>query len=115
MFGVQQAKGGPHSGAGQGATPQGAGPTYLEAGLLRARFQDGKLVEVYQRGVLERRAEIVIKSRPVSRRARITGVFSWERNQIPNLVDSVRITALLLRTECGPHADVARLSKAPVL
>ncbi len=36
----------------------------------RARFQDGKLVEVYQRGVLERRAEIVIVSRPVIRRAR---------------------------------------------
>ena len=25
-------------------------------------------------------------------------MFSWERNQIPNLVDSVRITALLLKT-----------------
>ena len=54
MLGVQQAKGGPHSGAGQGSNPQGAGPTDLEAGLLRPRFQDGKLVEVYQRGVLER-------------------------------------------------------------
>ena len=104
MFGVQQAQGGPHSVAGQGATPQGARPTDLEAALLRARFQDGELVEVYQRGVLERRVEIVIESRPVySDGARITGVFSWERNQIPNLVDSVRITALLLRTVRSPQ------------
>ena len=51
---------------GQGSTPQGAGATDLEAGLLGARFQDGKLVEVYQRSVLERRAEIVIESRPVT-------------------------------------------------
>ena len=54
MFGVQQAQGGPNSGAGQGSAPQGAGPTNLEAALLRARLQDGKLVEVHQRGVLER-------------------------------------------------------------
>ena len=26
----------------------------------------------------------------------VIGMFSWERNQIPNLVDSVRITAFLL-------------------
>ena len=54
MFGVQQAQGGPHSGAGQGEASQGAGPTDLEADLLGAHIQDGKLVEVYQRGVLER-------------------------------------------------------------
>ena len=32
----------------QSWTPQRAGPTDVEAGLLGARFQDGKLVQVYQ-------------------------------------------------------------------
>ena len=37
------------------------------------------------------------------------GMFSWERNQIPNLVDSVRITAFLL--EPTNNADVAETEK----
>ena len=106
MFGVQQAQGGPHSGAGQGSTPQGAGPTDLEAGLLGARFQDGKLVEVYQRGVLERRAEIVIESRPVTRRgANYGSVLLGEK---PDSKPGRQCS-----NHCAPaDADVARLRKA---
>ncbi len=116
MFGVQQAQGGPNSGAGQNATPQGAGPTDVEAGLLRARFQVGKLVEVYQRGVLERRVETVIESRPVTRRgANYGSVLLGEK---PDSKPGRQCS-----NHCAPAwdrmrssiADVARLSKAPVL
>ncbi len=55
-IGLQQAQGRPHAAAGRHAAPQGAGPADVEADLRPRQRADRKLVEVYQRDVLERPA-----------------------------------------------------------
>ena len=50
---LQQAQGRPHAAAGRNAAPQGAAQADLEADLRPRQRADRKLVEVYQRDVLE--------------------------------------------------------------
>ena len=73
-------------------------PSDLEAALQsehasRMESWSKFISEAYWNAELEN----VIVARPVAATGRdTTGVFSWERSQPPKLVDSVRITALLL-------------------
>ncbi len=57
---LQQAQGRSHAAPGRHAAPQGAGAADLEADLRPRQRADRKLVEVYQRDVLERPAGEVI-------------------------------------------------------
>ena len=59
--GVQQSQGRPHSGPGRHEAPQAAGPSAVEAAVRGSPRPDRKLVEVRQRGVLERRAEVNVR------------------------------------------------------
>jgi hypothetical protein len=71
VYRLQQAQGRPHAAPGRHAAPQGAGPADMEADLRPRQRADRKLVEVYQRDVLERPAGEVTKL--ISPR----GLFPW--------------------------------------
>ena len=54
LYGLQQAEGRPHAGAGTDAAAQATRPADVEAAVRRPHDADRKLVEVHQRSLLER-------------------------------------------------------------
>ena len=103
--GLQQKEGRPNAGEGGHAAAQAAGAAGLEAALRRSSRADRELVEVRQRGVLERRAgELAVGLIPGPSWGgldRFTGSCSWESKRPPKPPHEVQILAVL------PFADVA--------